>query len=83
LDRINATQWDSAWSAELTNLLSILTQLVELADDMSNLLADIVAGPVLTREELAVDGVSWPSSDADRAPHAALKGTLLDPETLS
>jgi hypothetical protein len=70
LDRINAVQWDPAWSTELTNLLSVLTQLVELTDDMSNLLANITAGPVLTRNELAADAVVWPSSDKDRLPRA-------------
>lgn len=78
LDRINALSWEPAWSAELTDLLSVLTQLVELTDDMSNLLADIAAGPVLTRDHLAADGVQWPSDDKGRRPHATLAGTLLD-----
>jgi len=78
LDRINALGWQPAWSLELTDVLSVLTQLVELTDDMSNLLADIVAGPVLTRDQLAADGVHWPVDDTDRLPHATLAGTLLD-----
>ena len=68
LDEINSPQWDSAWSNELTNLLSILTQLVDLTDDASDLLGRIVAGPLLTRTDLAKDGVEWPTTEADHGP---------------
>lgn len=41
LDRIDASQWDATWSTELSNLLSILTQLVDLEDRMAELLTDV------------------------------------------
>jgi hypothetical protein len=77
LDEINAMQWDANWSIELTNLLSILTQLVALEDSMDDLLQDIVVGPVLSRDELERAGVVWPQGDR-RAPHMPLTGTLLE-----
>lgn len=78
LDEMNATQWDSQWSTELTNLLSILTQLVDLEDQMSDLLTDVIATEIFTREELAAAGVRWPASDADRRPHMAVTGGMFD-----
>jgi hypothetical protein len=78
LDRINATHWYPEWSAELTNLLSILAQLVALEDDMADLLSDVLAAPLLTRDELANEGVSWPDSDADRRSNLPMTGELLD-----
>lgn len=77
LDEINATQWESAWSIELTNLLSILTQLVQLEDDMADLLTDILTSPTLTRDQLAESGVRWPTSDMDRIPRIPAIGTLV------
>lgn len=74
LDAINSTTWDSDWSNELTNLLSIVTQLVELTDEASDLLGRIVAGPLLTRTELASQGVAWPRTEDDHGP----KGNLAE-----
>lgn len=77
LDSINATQWDPAWSSELTNLLSILTQLCQLEDAMADLLIDVIANPILTRTELAALGVKWPVTDRDRAPRIPVKDVLV------
>ena len=57
----NALQWDPSWSIELTNLLSVLTQLIALEDQMNDVLQDIVVGPLLTRSALAERGVSYDS----------------------
>ena len=76
LDHISAPQWDPAWSTELTNLLSILTQLVDLEDQMAELLTDILASPLLYMNQLAADGVAWPNSDADRRPRLVATDTL-------
>lgn len=80
LDAINAQHWDSDWSTELTNLLAILTQLADLEDQMSDLLADVIAAPILTREGLSTDGVRWPANDRDRQPRIPVTGTLMDLE---
>lgn len=78
LDAINSSQWDPAWSTELTNLLSILTQLVGLEDQMGELLTDVLATPILTRNELVADGVRWPTDGRDQRPAMPVAGALLD-----
>lgn len=78
LDGINAVQWDPSWSIELSELLSVLTQLVALEEQMGELLQDVVVGPQLTRSALAAQGVVWPETDR-RVPRMSLTGTLLDP----
>jgi len=78
LDSLNALQWESAWSAELANLLSILTQLAVLEDEMGDLLVDVLAAPIVTRAELAKAGAVWPKSEADHGPRKAVTGGLLD-----
>ncbi|WP_137122953.1 type ISP restriction/modification enzyme [Segeticoccus rhizosphaerae] len=77
LDRINAQRWDPAWSTELLRLLSILNQLSELDAHAADLLADVVTAPVLTRDDLAATGVSWPVNSHDRKPHHSASGGLL------
>ncbi|WP_082317792.1 type ISP restriction/modification enzyme [Streptomyces sp. NRRL WC-3549] len=77
LDEMNAPQWDSQWSTELTNLLSILTQLVNLEDQMSDLLTDVIASEIFTRQELAAAGTQWPTTDADRRPRLTVTGGLF------
>lgn len=76
LDEINATHWSPSWSTELTEILSVLTQLVILEDQMGDLLIDVIAAPLLTKDDLAGDGVKWPLSDADRQPRLVVDGTL-------
>lgn len=80
LDHLNATRWDAAWSAELTDLLSILTQLVSLEDQMGDLLADVMTGPILGRAELESEGVRWPLVDADRRPRSPIVGPFFGVE---
>lgn len=76
LDHITAPQWDPAWSTELTDLLSILTQLADLEDHMADLLTDVLAAPLVSKAQLAKDGVEWPQSDTDRRPRIVATGTL-------
>lgn len=81
LDEINATRWDASWSAELSNLLSILGQLVALEEEMSELLTDILAGALLSRGDLSTAGAVWPTSAADRRPRASAEGTIFSPDS--
>lgn len=78
LDHINAVSWPQEWSTELTNLLSILVQLTSLEDQMSDLLADLIAAPIFKRTDLEADGVTWPATKRDHAPSLPVTGTLLD-----
>ncbi|MFB9315181.1 type ISP restriction/modification enzyme [Nocardioides plantarum] len=79
LDHINATQWPNDWSHELSNLLAILNQIVVVEEDMAQCLAEVLAGPLLTRDELEDDDVQWPISDSDplHNPRQSMSGTLL------
>lgn len=49
-----------------------------LEDQMADLLSDILTAPVLTRAQLADEGVRWPGSDVDRRPNLPMTGELLD-----
>ena len=68
------------WSIEFSNLLSVLTQLIDLEPAQQSLLEDILDGEVLTADELATMGVRWPAQtgDKDRQPRKAARGGLLD-----
>ncbi|MDV2474348.1 hypothetical protein F8M49_01095 [Rhodococcus zopfii] len=77
LDDINVTQWPSEWSAELSELLSVLAQLVALEPSQLDLLEDILAGPLFTVEALTEAGVQWPTSSADRNPRRVVRGGLF------
>ncbi|WP_255029151.1 type ISP restriction/modification enzyme [Rhodococcus sp. GA1] len=76
LDKINPTQWDRSWSTELTELLSILSQLVALEEQMADLLVDVIAAPLLAKSDLSDAGAKWPTSDADRKPRIVEDGTF-------
>lgn len=64
LDEINATAWPAEWNGELIDLLTVIARLVELHSGQEELLADILAGAVASRADLASAGVTWPSESA-------------------
>jgi predicted helicase len=69
LDAMNVTTWPSDWSRDLTDLLSLLAQIVDLEPSQADLLARIVEGAVLTRNALQDShGVIWPTGPQDRKP---------------
>lgn len=80
LDSVNVTTWPAEWSIEFSDLLSVLTQLIDLEPAQQSLLEDILDGEVLTADELATMGVRWPAQtgDKDRQPRKAARGGLLD-----
>lgn len=78
LDEINVAQWPQEWSIELSELLSVLTQLVALEDDMTDLLDDILAAPLLSKTELTDLGARWPQTENDHKPSLPVAGGLLD-----
>lgn len=71
LDNLNAQSWPADWSIELTELLTVITQLVALEDDQSQLLADVLAGELISIDELTEAGVRWPITRKDRDPQRA------------
>lgn len=74
LDYIHVDTWDADWTTEFIDLLTVLSHLVELEPAQADLLAWVVAGPVLTMDELREAGVRWPTTPADRKPRYPLAG---------
>ena len=60
LDHMNVQSWPSAWSVELSEVLSVLTQLVALEPSQEALLDEILTGPLLTTEDLVIEGAILP-----------------------
>jgi len=67
LDDIHANAWPREWTTELVELLSALRRLVELRPAQHNLMTQILAGPVVTQNDLEVAAV-LPVRDAQRKP---------------
>ena len=67
LDKIVPMEWPSEWSREFHTLLATLTWLIHLEPQQEALLDAIVAGPVLTVDDLLDLGVVFPSK-SDRKP---------------
>ncbi len=63
LDEIDSLDWIPEWSEQLTELLAMVRQLCSLERDLALLLQDVLASPLLTREELESRGVAWPAGD--------------------
>jgi hypothetical protein len=78
LDDIGATRWDPEWTSELLDLLSVLTRLTELEAMQDDLLDAVLAGGLLSRNELADLGVQWPTAPADRRPRVAATADTPD-----
>lgn len=76
LDDIHPATWEPEWTPEFVDLLTVLRRLVDLAPQQADLLDRVLAGVLLTRDELAAAGVSWPSSAADRRPRSSLALTV-------
>lgn len=60
LDDINVQTWLSEWTGEFTDLLTVLSRLVELEPAQAELLDRVLAGPILTRDVFVEHGVVWP-----------------------
>lgn len=74
LDYMHVDTWPGEWTTELIDLLTVLTRLVDLEAEQAQLLEDVLAGPVLTMDALATEGVRWPAGPSDRKPRYALPG---------
>ncbi|WP_327290313.1 type ISP restriction/modification enzyme [Streptomyces sp. NBC_01198] len=72
LDDIHAERWPHEWTTELIDLLSVLRRLTDLEPRQSELLGEILAGPVITEAELTASGVLPVAAAARKARHAAV-----------
>lgn len=80
LDHMHVDRWPAEWSAELTDLLSVLTRLVAAEPAQASLLERILAGPLLTTSTLAGHGVRWPRVPKDRKPRYDSPPAVEEPE---
>jgi hypothetical protein len=82
LDYIHVDAWDPDWTTEFVDLLTVLSRLVELEPAQADLLERILAGPLLTLDDLRAAGVRWPTKPADRRPHRGYELNSPDPTQL-
>ncbi|WCN04292.1 type ISP restriction/modification enzyme [Streptomyces sp. M92] len=57
LDDIHVESWPSEWTEELVQLLSVLRRLTDLLPAQRDLLAEVLADPVVTEGELRKEGI--------------------------
>jgi hypothetical protein len=65
------TTWPAEWSMEFSELLSVITQLLDLELEQETLLGSILLAPKLSRAELAATGVQWPRDAIGKGDRAA------------
>lgn len=78
LDDIHVDEWPHEWTLEFTELLTVLTRLVSLEPMQAEVLEQILAGELITRDELAAAGVKWPETRDDRKPRRKVAADMLD-----
>lgn len=68
LDHEYPTTWDPDWTTEAIDLLTVLARLVELEPSQADVLRRVLAGDLISMDELAALGTRWPVSGQDRKP---------------
>ncbi|MFJ9111422.1 type ISP restriction/modification enzyme [Streptomyces sp. NPDC102283] len=76
LDDLHVESWPTEWTEELLDLLSVLRRLTDLVSAQEDLLAEVLAGPVSTRDELTSAGVLL-GRESDRKPRHRPADTLF------
>ncbi|UGQ13551.1 N-6 DNA methylase [Yinghuangia sp. ASG 101] len=77
LDDIHVDRWPSEWTDDLIELLSVLRRLTDLVPTQRDLLAAVLAQPVLTQADLTAAGV-LPLQPAAWKPRHSVTGGLFD-----
>ncbi|GAA1029355.1 hypothetical protein GCM10009565_60010 [Amycolatopsis albidoflavus] len=78
LNDIVATTWTAAMTTELLDLLNVLGRCIALEPAQDKLLAKIVAGPLVTIEDLMLSGVLPVPKSATKTPKADHQHDLFD-----
>lgn len=68
LDDMHLEHWPAEWTSEFTDLLTVLTRLVDAEPAQLDLLDRVLAGPLLTMPTMTEHGVHWPAGSTDRKP---------------
>jgi hypothetical protein len=77
LDDINAKSWSNEWTRELLEIITVLQKLVDQEEAQAEVLKAILAGQLVSRDELKAAGVAWPDSKADRKPRYPDQGAEM------
>ena len=80
LDHINPKTWDPDWTAEAIDLITVLTGLVQLEPTQAELLGEVLAGDLLSIDDLTRAGTQWPVTPEDRKPRFTVKSLKEAPE---
>jgi hypothetical protein len=80
LDHVLPAEWDPDWTTEAIDLLTVLTRLVELEAAQADLLDQVLAGDLLTMDDLATAGTRWPVTPQDRKPRFSFVTLSDSPE---
>jgi hypothetical protein len=72
--------WPQEWSVEFSELLSIVTQLIDLELEQETLLGSILLGPKISVDELTELGTSWPKDPIGKGDRAAKQPPLGERE---
>ena len=65
LDKIMPDEWEPEWSVELFKLLQTIEALIAIEGEQRILLEDVVAGELLTMQQLEKAGATWPGDIKD------------------
>lgn len=68
LDHIHPAEWEPDWTTEAIDLLTVLTRLADLEPAQADILARVLAGNLLTKDDLTKAGTRWPRTQQDRKP---------------
>lgn len=80
LSDIVMTTWPAEWSVEFSELLSAITQLVDLELEQETLLNSILLGRKLSQHDLAEAGTAWPKDAIGKGDRAAQQPPLGERE---
>ncbi|MCK9902139.1 N-6 DNA methylase [Frankia sp. Cpl3] len=78
LDDVHLDRWPHDWTTELIELLSVLRRLVGSAAAQRDLLAEILAGPVVAQHDLIAAGVLPLTTAARRPRYRSAVGLFAD-----
>ena len=80
LNDIVATTWTTAMTTELLDLLNVLGRCVALAPEQDALLTKIVAGPLITVDDLTLSGILPVPNSAKKMPKPDQGSDLFSPQ---
>lgn len=78
LDQLHLESWPPEWITEFNELLTVLRRITGFEEDQAALLDRVLAGPVITRDELMAAGVDFPRTTKDRKPRFSLDTSKTD-----